>query len=64
MIFTVLVWIMSYFVVGMLISLGCYAVLPEDNFESEDSVSVVFMWPFLLAAILYFYLTDKGDDDE
>jgi hypothetical protein len=63
MIFTVLSCIAVYSAIGMLAAVGIYLYVDDEDYGQEEAHTVLFLWPLVLAASIYYYVTDKGDDD-
>jgi hypothetical protein len=53
-----------YLGVGMLIAIGIYFFLDDGkDYGHDEAHTVLFLWPLVLAASIYYYVTDKGDDE-
>ena len=63
MILFILSCVAAYLSVGMLLSLGIYFYLNDEDYGSEEAHTVLFLWPLVVVASIYYYVTDKGDDD-
>lgn len=65
MLLTILTYIAGYLTVGMVLSVGFCLYLDddEDDYGWDEAHTVLFLWPLVLAASIYYYVTDEGDDD-
>jgi hypothetical protein len=60
-----LTYIAGYLVVGMVLSIGvCLYIDDNDDYGWDEAHTVLFLWPLVVAASIYYYVTDKGDDDD
>jgi hypothetical protein len=63
MLLTILTYITVYFVVGMLAAIGICLYVDDEDYGHDEAHTVLFLWPLVLAASIYYYVTDEGDDD-
>jgi TRAP-type C4-dicarboxylate transport system permease small subunit len=64
MMLTALTYVAMYLTVGMVLSIGvCRYIGDNDDFGWDEAHTVLFLWPLVVAASIYYYVTDKGDDE-
>ena len=64
MLLTILTYIAVYLGVGMLAAIGIYFYVDDEDYGQDEAHTVLFLWPLVLAASIYYYVTDKGNDDD
>tara|TARA_R110000851_G_scaffold12862_4_gene44298 strand:- start:5711 stop:5905 length:195 start_codon:yes stop_codon:yes gene_type:complete len=63
MILTILTYIAAYLTVGLLVSLGLFCILDEEDYGMAEAHTTLFLWPLVVAATIYYSVIGKGDDE-